>query len=258
MWSAWESLGHPMEKWARLPPWYLTEQFLHGPPKCKPCKIQVSYQEGEENTLFSSSFFSLSKKKGSCIVSITKSSLLITLLFQRLLLLLPQDFYLQVVKTTLTTPKLCKCLFQGCHQFAVFLPPSWPGEAEITELQQQIMHSAPQSRGRYKTFLSSTPLSPSQPLPEAHSSWFTNQREVTAANQTPSITGELLRRGGRGCAAAAVWARGHHGAPQHPPAGPSPPSMCWGPHPRESPPCDVRIMSERSKLGGPNSATSTN
>lgn len=45
--------------------------------------------------------------------------------------------------------------------------------------------SAPQSWGSCEPFLCSTPLSCSHPLPEAHSSLFTNQRRLTAANQSP-------------------------------------------------------------------------
>lgn len=76
------SQGLSLEKWAGPLLRNLIEQCLHGPSKCRACKLQISYQE-EENGLFSSFFSSLPKRKGSCIVSMAKSSLLVT--FQSLL-----------------------------------------------------------------------------------------------------------------------------------------------------------------------------
>lgn len=51
------------------------------------------------------------------------------------------DFYLQVGKKR----NLFNCLFQGCHQLAVFLPTRWPGMVEIIELLWKIIRLAFQS-----------------------------------------------------------------------------------------------------------------
>lgn len=53
------------------------------------------------------------------------------------------DFYLQVGKKK--TKTLFNCLFQGCHQLAVFLPTRWPGTVEIIELLRKIIRLAFQS-----------------------------------------------------------------------------------------------------------------